>query len=285
MALAQIETVSDFVGAVLDLDTPDSDLVFFRGHDNSLYKNTPGVFRTKNLFSNEDKMLRDLISLHPEEFYSDKTALEQIVRAQHYSLPTRLLDITKKPLAALYFACCKGFDNNGEVVVFTISKARVKRYDSDTVSCIANLAFLSISEKRDLNKRVRKIVRDRKISDHDEIRIFRNSREVQRLYHFICQEKPYFKNEFSPSVFGHHIAVLPKLSNQRISAQSGAFIVFGIMSELKEDSSKLFKIERLSIPATAKEKILIELNHLDVNEHTLFPEIEHSAYYIKQSAS
>ncbi len=61
---------------------------------------------------------------------------------QHYSLPTRLLDLTANPLMALYFACGEDTSSaeGGEVLVLRIPKRQVKYFDSDTVSVIANLS-------------------------------------------------------------------------------------------------------------------------------------------------
>ena len=60
-----------------------------------------------------------------------------LVRMQHYDLPTRLLDITTNPLIALYFACADGVDYDGEVIIFQLPLARVRYFDSDTVSCLS----------------------------------------------------------------------------------------------------------------------------------------------------
>jgi len=77
--------------------------------------------------------------------------LDRLARMQHYSLPTRLLDLTTNPLVALYFACKDAPTRRGEVIALTVKRRDVKYFDSDTASCLANLSHLQPAEKNRIN--------------------------------------------------------------------------------------------------------------------------------------
>jgi type I restriction enzyme M protein len=57
---------------------------------------------------------------------SEEENWRRIVLAQHYGLPTRLLDWTRFPLVALFFACWKVEHRNQNGAVFAISVDRKK---------------------------------------------------------------------------------------------------------------------------------------------------------------
>src|SRR5207253_7181981 len=65
----------------------------YRGHGSDQYRLMPSLFRNKSQRKDEKNILRELLSLHPSEFAQDRNMFEQLVRMQHYSLPTRLLDL------------------------------------------------------------------------------------------------------------------------------------------------------------------------------------------------
>ncbi len=77
--------------------------------------------------------------------------------------------------------------------------------------------------------------------------------------------------------------VHPKMSNRRILAQAGAFILYGI------DPPKTmffpYQIEQTPfiVPIGVKSSIREALDNIGINESTLFPEIDKAAARIKNS--
>ena len=185
------------------------------------------------------------------------------MRMQHYSLPTRLLDITSNPLIALYFACKSAPNEDGEVIIFSMPRKEVKYFDSDVASCISSLARMPKGEKDRISF---------------EVEDFNNQSSVKRLIHFIKEEKPYFEPKIIPDDLRKIICVKGKQSNDRISSQSGAFLLYGLDSVMDEEGTPEISVTRITVDN--KKKILKELDLLNINESTVFPYIENSAKYV-----
>lgn len=152
---------------------------------------------------------------------------DKLVRMQHFGLPTRLLDVSLNALVALYFATDPGDGpSDGMVTAFAIPSEGEKYYDSDSVSCLANLANLTSGEKHEIYRSRESLKGD--ISSAGNIKKFNEDGVIERLRQFIKAEKPYFLPIIDPIDLFKPYYVHPKMSNRRILAQSAAFILYGI---------------------------------------------------------
>jgi hypothetical protein len=272
----QADSVGAFIGHVLGLNHGGKE-VFYRGHSNrTKYRLEPSIFR-KDEHGNymyrdaEDRMYRELLVSNSIDFQGDVYTLDRLVRMQHYSLPTRLLDITSNPLIALYFACKSNLSQEGEVIVFSMDHQRIKYFDSDTASCIANLTRLPKASKDALD-----------FSSMD-VRKFNKLQPVKQLLHFVKEEKPFFEPRLEPRHLRSIVCVKGKHTNNRIAFQSGAFLLFGYDATLDEGGSPEISVQRIAV--TKKGNVLKQLDQLNINESTVFPYIENSAKYIAQKFS
>ena len=277
-------TLAGFIDEFARYSSGSSYLKCFRGQRDSSWPNVAGIFRPdlKELLNNEKRAVRDLISVQPHEFASDETMFDKLVRMQHFGLPTRLLDVSLNALVALYFATDPGpgggIPSDGTVTAFAIQPEREKYFDSDTVSCIANLANMTSEEKTEINRLRRNLKGD--ISSASNIKKFNKYDVVQRLHQFIRSEKPYFQPIINPIDLFVPYYVHPKMSNRRILAQSGAFILYGI------DEPKIYLPDRIDpkpfiVPKDEKSTIRKALENIGINQSTLFPEIDKAAARIK----
>lgn len=247
---------------------------FFRGHSDARYELTPSLLRKWDngdwqFLPSEDRLCKELLIAHHDEFQSDQYCFDRLVRMQHYGLPTRLLDISGNPLVALFFACSCKPDHialDGEVIVFQVSSDRVKYYDSDTVSCLSNLSNLTNAQKNAIDLSL----------DRDA---FNETDVAGKLLHHIKSEKGFFENRIIPDDLGSIICVKAKRTNTRIKSQSGAFLLFGQDAALPDAGQDGIDISRVTI--RNKAHILGQLDRININATTVYPSIDQTAVHLR----
>lgn len=269
-----IGAVTTFLKELGDIKIDEEHLLFFRGHSDASYLLMPSIYRNAGWIKNEDLLFKELILRCPSDFDFTESTFQTLVKMQHFSLPTRLLDLTSNPLIALYFATSeKSEKSDGEVVIFKIPKKEIKYYDSDTVSVIANISrrpvgFALQKKKLSVNK-------------------FNELDEIKFLLHEIRKEKPYFQPLINKDHLESVVCVKPKLSNARILKQDGAFFLFGI-KDSKESAAKIpaeylvTSAKPFIIDRSSKAHIRGQLKTLGITQGTIYPDIDNVANFLKE---
>lgn len=288
-----ITSLTGFVRKIEQLtDKSRNGQIYFRGHSDRDYLVEPSLFRSNNHYQSEHLLVRQLLASHPQEFKNDSSTFEKLVRSQHYGLPTRLLDVTRNPLVAMYFACKGKPKINGRILFLTPNIDQLKYFDSDTVSCLSNLCFLKKYEKDELITNARSTLIEslkrsgsESIPKKDVILRFNEHEVVDRLVQFIRSEKPSFRAMINPFDLFGVVSVVPRKLHARLSAQDGAFFIFGLFGSIGENDGEKLKLEHVDVDRNSKAKILRELELVGISEDTLFPEIDKSADQIKRRYS
>ena len=260
-----------FNNAQIAKESGDRRILMYRGQADKNFGVMPSIFRQNGL-KREAQMIQEIKRLAPAEFVHNESALECLVKMQHYGVPTRLLDITSNPLVALYFACadesCK--DTDGEIITFY---DYFTPHKSSAIDLYARLSTYEGENNQDLVDFTSSSV---SFINHE------NRPKIDEI-------KKYFQNKY--------FTISVPLNNERIRRQHGAFLLFGmnIEDQLNPFKKEAFDIKKhilidsgekicrsLIIPAEVKDEILKKLDVIGINRSFLFPEFEHQASYVKQ---
>lgn len=248
-----IKSLSDYITVLKDIKEnyiQNKDDIWFRGVSDISYELTPGVIWRDIEEPKHSGMIEDWLNEY--SMYADSELYDGFdiyALAQHYGLPTRLLDWTTSPLVALFFALEKVEQRNHRAIwvmdPFQLNKKIVK-WDG----------HLSVSDKY--------------------------LRETHNLEKYLPET---LSGHDDRDLLQGPIAIRVSPKNRRLTSQKGCFTIHGKsrekISDILLDTPK--SIVRIDILGKrARDTILKELYLLGFTEDVIFPDLDSFSKRIKR---
>lgn len=286
-----IDSVSSFIEKIKQVkemkesEDGTSTELYFRGQETEVWDIEPSIFRD-DMLSIEHKLMQIPLQKSPTEFRELNSMFDIMTKYQHYGMCTRLLDLTTNPLVALYFACKKHGvekyateDGEAEKEPYGVIYYTDKYYPSQStdleIQIVSALASYDLEKENTLFDVLERLYHDRIIDEETKENWLVNYGEFVKI----------IQNNYM---------VMPTYTNERLRKQSGVFLLTSLFSFNKENEAKKSVISKAKgklkeefsdtcfyISGENKEMILKELDLYNINEATLFPELEHQLSYIK----
>lgn len=289
----KIETVIEYVNAIEQLKknytyeisannplVPEHKYVhtpkfIYRGHGNHHdYQLTPGVFRWRALSDGHEvseysqleyNILSDFIS--ESSRYIKGISIDDIAAwlemAQHFGVPTRLLDFTENPLVALYFACRSSSEATASVWVLNESAYNANFFQTPLM--------FSVHTKQLITEII--------------------GWEVLYQRHLPAAQMHYSQ---------YPVIYRPAYREERMSSQSSVFLLWAadrspltsiippkhyMSFDGQPESPQDGVIGYIEIPEEAKTTILVQLNDLGINDKVIYPGLDGIGRYIRKKYS
>ena len=248
----------------------------FRGHADALnYKLLPGIFRSKQIAQGtiiteysqmEYNILYEFVSEACN--YIKNISIDDIPAwleiAQHFGVPTRLLDFTQNPLVALYFACMDLKNIDGSVwIINTTAYNKLFFGEFGKIPEIKSRAIIS------------KIISD-EIIYRDNLTL-NDSEHIQHPFIY----KPCYREE-------------------RMNTQSSIFMIWGskrveltkimtstnfMLDENDITNQSTGVIANIIIPGGKKQDLLRQLDLCGINEKFIYPGLDGIGKFVKRKYS
>ena len=225
--------------------------IWFRGHSDNSWQLMPGVYRANFICADEEKRLNKeqhlfqdfrVFSAGMRKGTEDNSELYFL--QQHYGMPTKLLDWSNQPLAALFFAASGHYDKDGELFLMD--------------------AYQLAKDQT---------IKDKKGNTYQGIATGRNPVVIEQLSP-ITQWGDL--TDFSDFI----LPVRPDHFDKRMSLQRSCF-TFHVHTRKELTVKENHSLQRYVIPKDAKPGIMKELALLGIDHFNIYGDLENLARTLK----
>jgi len=240
-----IHNISEYTSLISKIhkewDTEHSE-IWFRGINDSSYDLLPGIV-WRGMTEHEENITYDFnISFKPLAIDEVNNSWELYALMQHYGLPTRLLDWSKSPLVALYFALESNASKlNPDRCVWIIDP-----FELNDICTNESSIFVPTG------------------NGHSELINLENYLPTP------------LRNNGTSGLLPFPVAIEPPFTNRRILSQQGCFTVHGSDSKPLQNyfiDKKSARIKKVIIPETSRSNLLQELCNLGITEESIYQDL------------
>jgi hypothetical protein len=243
----------------------------FRGHTSAAWKLEPSIERLKRAYSNAfrhdaEEYVREAFKRRAHHYLQhlprDEEELEWMALMRHHGAPTRLLDWTRSPYVAAFFAIAEAKEDEPSVI-WAVDANAVK---SEAVQLLGECGIINGQATGKFSLGApgvfdRIFLEDAQLAIVAPVEPYRtNERAISQQGLFLCSSK---------SFYGFEFGLKQVLRNDRERAEA--------WSREKDPQGEPFRPERLFklyVAPQARSALMKELYRMNINYGTLFPGLD-----------
>ena len=276
-----VTSIGEYLKEIINITQVDNQghtyFQWYRGHADKEWELIPKVQRD---FKGSEEDLYRMERYYTNDFQSRASLFKSpalpideyanwITLMQHYGLPTRLLDWSRSPLVALYFAVSDKSKDNKDGCIWMLTPGKLNESQHlEKTSMVDGKQYDNVYIYNTKHKTIAMMI-------YPAFRRWKFSSAPEA----ITPEDRKFAHRFE-NLKDKIAACYPTEADSRVYNQFAAFTVHNSIKKLVDvcDTNTLL---RITIPHEYKDKLRYELSICGITQSYIFPDLEHLADEIK----